>query len=66
MQLKSSFNASSGYFTSYSGITSNMVTHNFNYLGKVFTITNRTNPYDIMSDMVQHAISQGALVILIE
>ena len=38
---------------------------NFDYLGKTFTITDTTDPYEVMSDMVQHAIEEGVLTILI-
>lgn len=37
----------------------------FDYFGKTFTITDTTDPYEVMSDMVQHAIEEGVLTILI-
>ncbi len=37
----------------------------FDYLGKTFTITDTTDPYEVMSNMVQHAIDQGVVTILI-
>ncbi len=34
----------------------------FDYLGKTFIASNYINPYDVMSDMLQYAISQGVLI----
>ena len=46
-----------GQFTSE--IAGSRDTYSFSYLNKTFTISNSSNPYDIMSDMVMHAIAQN-------